>query len=68
MPNVSKTKLELIRKIVNARLTKDELQAITEKAHELIRRHTNETSEGNEINLYEQTDTDGIIKEALSNQ
>ena len=68
MPNVSKIKLDLIRKIINARLTKDELQALTDKAHELILRHTNETSEGNEINLYEQTDTDGIIKEALNNQ
>lgn len=53
MQNITKSKLELIRKIINARLTKDELQTLTDKAHEIIRRHTNETKAENEINLYE---------------
>lgn len=67
MPNVSKAKLDLIRTIVNARLTKDELQAVTLMAQELIRRRsTEEQTKENEIPLYDETDTDGIINEALN--
>lgn len=34
----NQTKIELIQKIVNAKLTKQELQAVTEKAVEIIDR------------------------------
>ena len=41
MPNISQAKLDLIRKIVNAKLSQDELQEVTQKAQELIRRPLN---------------------------
>ena len=73
MRNISQAKIELIKKIVNAKLTKQELQAVTDKANEIIsRRPFSKNSTGNgatdsqEINLYEQTDVAGILKEALN--
>ena len=75
MHNVSQAKLDLIRKIVNAKLTKEEMQAVTNKAQEIINRRPCSPSEGSngekvlhDIPIYDQTDTDGIIKEALSIQ
>lgn len=75
MQNVNELKLNLIRKIINAKLTVEEMQAVTSKAHEIINRRTCSPSEGSngekvlhDIPIYNQTDTDGILKEALSNQ
>ncbi len=38
---IDEKKLELIRKIINAKLTKEELQAVTNKAKEVIHRRGN---------------------------
>ena len=37
---VSTAKLDLIRMIINARLTQEELQEVIEKAHEIIAKRT----------------------------
>ena len=75
MHHVSQAKLDLIRKIINAKLTVEEMQAVTNKAQEIINRRPCSPSEGSngekvlhDIPIYNQTDTDGILKEALSNQ
>ena len=51
-------KIELLKKIVNANLTAEELQQVTEKAHQLI--NNRELKKENEINVYNETDVDGI--------
>lgn len=75
MRNISQVKLDLIRAIVNAKLTKEELQAVTNKAKEIINRRPCAPSEGgngekvlHDIPIYNQSDTEGILKEALDNQ
>ena len=75
MHNVSQAKLDLIRKLVNAKWTKEEMHAVTNKAQEIINRRPCSPSEGSngekvlhDIPIYDQTDTEGILKEALSNQ
>ena len=72
---IAQAKIELIKKIVNAKLTKKELQAITTKTKEILsRRPCSQSLQGNgekvlhDIPIYNQTDTEGILKEALSNQ
>ena len=42
---LNQQKLELIKKIANARLTKAELQMLTEKAEEIINRRTENKKE-----------------------
>lgn len=73
MHQFSQAKLDLIRKIVNAKLTKEEIQAVSNKAQEIIdRRPCAPKTESNgekvlhDIPIYEQTDTAEIIKEALN--
>lgn len=69
MPNVSQIKLDLIRKIINAKLSKEELQVVKKMAQELIRRHsTEEQTKENEIPPYDEPGTNGIINEALNKQ
>ena len=40
---ITKAKLELIEKIINARLTKDEMHLVTKKAQEILFRRTPKT-------------------------
>lgn len=73
MPNVSQIKLDLIRKIINAKLSKEESQAVKKMAQSIIDRRPakdskEEQTEENEIPLYDETDTNGIINEALNKQ
>ena len=72
---ITQAKIALIEKIITAKLTKEELQAVTDEANEIIdRRPFSSKSKGkgekvlHEIPIYDETDTDGILKETLCNQ
>ena len=72
---ISELKLELIRKIIAAKLTAEEMQDITNKAQEIIDRRPCSQNTGSigekvlhGIPLYEQTDTAGILEETQPNK
>ena len=71
---ITQAKIALIEKIITAKLTKEELQAVTDKANEIIdRRPCSAKSKGkgekvlHEIPIYDGNDIDGILKETLCN-
>ena len=57
MKTLNEMKIELLKKIINAKLTKEEMQAVKEKAEEIIGRRpaTEEESESTET---QELDTD----------
>ena len=59
-------KIELLKKIVNADLTAEELEQVTKKAQELL--NERQPKKKHKINVYDQTDTAGILKECLGDK
>lgn len=65
---VSKKVLERLQYIINARLSQEEFEQVKNyanhlKAKRMKKGNTENGGERNEINLYEETDTNGILKE-----
>lgn len=72
---ITQAKIALIEKIIAAKLTKNELQAVMDKATEIIdRRPYSSKSKGkkgkvlHQIPVYDGNDIDGILQETLYNQ
>lgn len=67
---ISQKKYELLKKIIKARLSANEIKLVSDKADEILKERMNKGKRPgggqlHEINLYNETDVDGIAVEAL---